>query len=456
MNLYANKITVANENLYSDGILSDRLGTTIIKPCKRAEINFYESAIAHPEFNDFIPKFVGKISLASDADVALAAAAIKQSSSADQHNSALPIIPDAVATDTAWAPSGGGKIATDSAIVLDNVAVHYRKPNILDVKLGARLWADDSPPAKREKMDKQAMETTSKGLGIRIAGMRNWQGLEFNGRPEVNFDGYRVFDKYYGRSLTSETVHHGFENFFNMVDGRIPNKNTRRVIQRFVDDLEGLQSVIEAEESRIYSSSLLFVYEGDEVALQEAFHIEKMLLATYKDVSNELALDRHTSNEKDQMNGQTLTILDTALLSRTPLVNGSQPSSENLPPECDATQSNSTSPLNSALPLNVHVPLNGGSPSNSTVSRHTDATSRSPLLNTNSSGPLLIESSSPSSTSVSASDHDDNIHFPPIQALKLIDFAHAQWTPGQGADENLLHGIRNVIKILRGLLRVSD
>jgi len=37
---------------------------------------------------------------------------------------------------------------------------------------------------------------------------------------------------------------------------------------------------------------------------------------------------------------------------------------------------------------------------------------------------------------------------PKIQVLKLIDFAHAEWTPGTGPDENVLHGIRNVIKLL--------
>ena len=40
---------------------------------------------------------------------------------------------------------------------------------------------------------------------------------------------------------------------------------------------------------------------------------------------------------------------------------------------------------------------------------------------------------------------------PAIHALKLIDFAHASWNPGQGPDQNFLSGLSNVIKILKSL-----
>jgi len=40
---------------------------------------------------------------------------------------------------------------------------------------------------------------------------------------------------------------------------------------------------------------------------------------------------------------------------------------------------------------------------------------------------------------------------PHIAVAKLIDFAHASWTPGQGPDENALQGVRNVLSILTDL-----
>jgi hypothetical protein len=45
-------------------------------------------------------------------------------------------------------------------------------------------------------------------------------------------------------------------------------------------------------------------------------------------------------------------------------------------------------------------------------------------------------------------DEDEDQPEPKIHDVRLIDFAHAQWTPGQGPDENALQGVRSVLKIL--------
>ena len=232
---------------------------------------------------------------------------------------------------------------------MENVAHGYKKPNILDVKLGARLWADDAPPAKRAKLDKVAEVTTSNTLGFRVAGMRIYQGPEAAGKEGVNEDLYKFYDKEYGRALTAVTVADGFREYFHIDRGEKPVKNTKKTINRFIDDLKDLQGILEREESRMYSASLLFVYEGDPALLHEAFTTEKLMLE---------AQDNQAAHQ--EANG----------------VNG-------------------------------------------------------------------IDSDD--------IDEDFYLNLPNIQVLKLIDFAHAQWTPGQGPDENLLHGIRNVIKTLQGL-----
>lgn len=279
---------------------------------------------------------------------------------------------DALTVEKAWAPSNGGKITTDSAIVLENIAAGFKKPNILDVKLGARLWADDAPVAKRVRLDKVAEETTSKALGLRIAGMRTWQGSDAVGLVDVTLDGYKLYDKDYGKKFNTKNVYQGFEDYFCLTKTRPSTKPIRNVIRRFIEDLEGLQGVIEKEESRMYSSSLLFVYEGDDLALQEAFSTEKQALAS-------LAHDPH----------------DTATSAMGTLNGNGAPSS------------------------------NGAPPSNPPTDTTPDP----------------------------ASDQEEDLpSFPQIQSLRLIDFAHAEWTPGKGLDLNLLHGIRNVIKILTKLL----
>jgi 1D-myo-inositol-tetrakisphosphate 5-kinase/inositol-polyphosphate multikinase len=40
---------------------------------------------------------------------------------------------------------------------------------------------------------------------------------------------------------------------------------------------------------------------------------------------------------------------------------------------------------------------------------------------------------------------------PKLFSVKLIDFAHATWTPGQGPDENSLKGVRSLIRIFEEL-----
>lgn len=327
----------------SDGVLSDQSGSTVFKPCKETEIRFYESAAAHPAFAVFIPKFMGTLSLGTDPSLAAATAAVValgQSSNPDQPPIVDQKISETVLKENVWSPSGGGKIKTETAIVLENVADHYTKPNILDVKLGAQLWANDAPPAKREKLDRVANETTSKALGIRIAGMRIWEGTEAlqESDPAI-IDGYRVYNKEYGRGLTLENIGTGFETYFQIQKGEGPSKRTKEIIKLFIRDLEGLQHVLENEESRMYSSSLLFVYEGNDMALQEVHKI-------------------------------------------TP------------------------------SPFLTVAPQEGSS----------------------------------------SDDGDEFPNVAPVQAMKLIDFAHAEWTPGQGPDHNVLHGIKSVIRILKEIL----
>lgn len=337
----------------SDGVLSDLSGELIVKPCQQPEIDFYQTISAHPEFAYYTPSFLGTLSLGQDpaeAASSLASQIKAQSSPLSSPNAAIvsstsssgpPNVAILGAPPQAWIPSGGQKITTDSAIVLENISSGIRKPNTLDVKLGARLWADDAPLQKRQKLDDQSDNTTSRSLGFRIAGMKVWAGPKSTGQSGVGLDGYKTYGKEYGRAFKAETVKKGFDEFFFVESAGITRKLGRKVIKRFLNDLRGLQGVLEKEESRMYSASLLFVYEGDGLGLEEDFGRERGLLQT----------------------------------------NGS---------------------------------LNGA------AAEESDADV----------------------------DSEEACQLSKIQAVKMIDFAHAAWTPGQGPDENVLFGIRNLITLL--------
>ena len=319
-------------------------GELIVKPCHQAEIDFYETTTLHLDFKYHIPGFFGTLSLSSPA----VATNVVEDLALISNGSA--VTPLSVGEQTTlphqqWTPSNGGKIDTNLAIVLENVAAGFEHPNILDVKLGSRLWADDAPIAKRQKLDKAAAETTSKPLGFRVAGMKTWQGQTASGHSNLSLDGYRCYDKSYGRSLNTKTIRQAFEEYLFVQSAGITKDLAVRVINRFLEELHSLQKTMENEESRMYSASLLFIYEGDGKALQEAIDVEKSLRL-------ETSGDSYTVEVKDEDDED---------------------------------------------------------------------------------------------------DEEDDLQLPKVQTVKLIDFAHAKWTPGWGPDENLLHGVRNVIKLLEEL-----
>ena len=132
------------------------------------------------------------------------------------------------------------------------------------------------------------------------------------------------------------------------------------------------------------------MYEGDRAALQEAFKSEKQLLDS---------LEENATYQNRASNGNSST--------------------------------------NIVASSNGHSSMHGEAPSD-----------RAPLL-----PPHHYIATAPTHEPISEDDEDEQPPIPPIQALKLIDFAHAEWTPGHGPDENMLHGIRTAIRLLRELLQ---
>ncbi|KIW34419.1 uncharacterized protein PV07_01197 [Cladophialophora immunda] len=289
-----------------DGISSNASGSLIIKPCTQAEIDFYESARDHPLFQAHMPAYLGSLTRHDDQE---AVAPLLESS---QDGVAAPSLADAVAAQGAatqgtpglnrrvsWKPSGGKKISTGLAIVLENVASGFKHPNVLDVKLGARLWDDDAPLAKRRKLDEVAAKTTSGLLGIRVAGMKLWAGAGTEPSAEVEVtpaerqyvevkNGYKSYNKFYGQSLSVDNVADAFKTYLGGVreDDSADDTTTRTrvrfkhpraefLIRRFLRELKSVRFLLEDEESRMYSASVLMVYEGDPETLEASIAKEE-------------------------------------------------------------------------------------------------------------------------------------------------------------------------------------
>jgi hypothetical protein len=246
------------------------------------------------------------------------------------------------------------KIVTNSAVVLENATHGFKKPNILDCKLGIRLWADDAHDEKKVRFDKITELTTHKELGFAVAGMRVWQGHDVPQHGDIDRHGFKIYDKSFGRMyLNKDNAAEAFHNFIFPKSAGIDEELGRYVVQAFLADLQEIQRIMENQESRMYSASLLFVFEGDGEALRAAME--------------------EASKTPPRMNG-----------------------------------------------------VNGNGNDNSSSDDDEDD-----------------------------EDDEDFSQLPKIYSLKVIDFAHAQWVPGQGPDENALQGVRSLVRILKGIERSS-
>ncbi|KAH9882107.1 hypothetical protein J1614_001279 [Plenodomus biglobosus] len=306
-----------------DGVLSDETGAVVVKPCTPAEISFYESVTAsHPDLVPFLPTYMGQLSLSADQTAV-----------------------EAVESGTIQTADGverlhGKKLSTDIHIVLENITNGFKKPNVLDLKLGAQLWDDAAKPEKRVKLDEVSNKTTSGSLGFRIAGMRTYKGAEVSDVPDdlkdyVEADkesGYWVYNKMYGRKFGTEDINDGFVAYvFPGAKTEAEQDRAREVLAYFLGEVKDIIEVFERKESRMYSASILLVYEGD--------------IEEYANTKQKL---RSAQPEEDE------------------------------------------------------------------------------------------------------DEDEDNL--PKLAAVKMIDFAHATWVPGQGPDENALRGMRSTTKILKQLL----
>ena len=226
-----------------DGVMSDESGSLIIKPCTESEIAFYQESLQHhPKFYELMPEFMGTLQLGAPANVPdITAPSEPAQLTQEQKDQNL---------------KHGQKIATETAIVLENLEHGFKHPNVLDLKLGARLYADGTKPEKAERLDKVAAETTSGSLNFRIAGMKVWNGKDFD-----------TYDKFYGRKFNADNVKDGFATFFSSLGAAAKPDDARELLETILAEITKARHSLERSESRMYSASLLIVYEGDSDAL---------------------------------------------------------------------------------------------------------------------------------------------------------------------------------------------
>lgn len=312
-----------------DGVMSDPSGELLIKPSTKQEIEFYQTtAQEHPAFAELMPTFMGTLTLGSPASAPDVTAA-SESNELTQAEKDQQL-------------KHGVKIASDTAIVLENLEYGFKQANVLDLKLGVRLYADGTAAEKAERLDKVSAETTSGSLNFRIAGMKVWNGQSFD-----------IYDKFYGRKFNAQNVSSGFEAFFAPLStGGVDREQAQELLETIEAEISKARHLLERAESRMYSASVLIVYEGDNEALAS-------------------------------------------------LMSGNEPK----------TRADERAPTQREVKKSLEEEEEeeeGGAPP------------------------------------------------PVVFKVKMIDFAHAKWCPGNGKDENVIKGLKNVEAQMDGLIGKFD
>ncbi|KIO24087.1 hypothetical protein M407DRAFT_244581 [Tulasnella calospora MUT 4182] len=144
------------------------------------------------------------------------------------------------------------------SIVLRNVAYEFKKPNILDIKLGTVLYDESANEEKQARMIETARKTTSLESGVRLTGFKVWD-------PSKN--DYEQTPKSYGKSIKVSQLPEGMAKFFpaaSIQDRGLLNA----VIDGIIGEVQEIKEIFEKVEMRMVGGSLLIVWEGDEEALK--------------------------------------------------------------------------------------------------------------------------------------------------------------------------------------------
>ncbi|KAK9822491.1 hypothetical protein WJX81_002556 [Elliptochloris bilobata] len=139
-------------------------------------------------------------------------------------------------------------------VALEDVARHYRRPSICDIKVGFRTWYPNGDAAYIQRCQLKDAATTQSTLGFKICGMQVYRQCQ---------RGYWRASKRWCKELPPEGVNKALLRFANNEAGLRP-ADIYGGVRGAIAQLRDLEAWFqEQREFYFYSSSVLLIYEGD-------------------------------------------------------------------------------------------------------------------------------------------------------------------------------------------------
>eukprot|EP01088_Endostelium_zonatum_P000979 TRINITY_DN11255_c0_g1_i1.p1 TRINITY_DN11255_c0_g1~~TRINITY_DN11255_c0_g1_i1.p1 ORF type:complete len:280 (-),score=93.67 TRINITY_DN11255_c0_g1_i1:76-894(-) len=157
-------------------------------------------------------------------------------------------------------------------VKMEDLTVHFDKPNVMDVKLGTTSVGEDADEEKKKSMGEKDRNSTTATLGFRVTGLSVYNPTKKD---------YEKYGKSYGQKLTAGA---STENAYVLFFSAYGKEAGVQVVNKFLEKLRELQKMVEGQKvCRIYSSSILFLY-GREKGQADGKIVQEMRMIDFAHV----------------------------------------------------------------------------------------------------------------------------------------------------------------------------